>query len=113
MAGTGAAGTGAAAGVPGTGTVGSGTTTPLPKYRAPNKDEADQSIADIKAATDTAAVIGDYAAGMPLGPFVAGGIKVLGDHFAPSIDNYVRNTPTVPVYENWDENDFNNAFAGK
>lgn len=107
---TGVAGTGVAA----SGVVGTGTPPPPPKYRLPTKEEADQHIADTKALTDGTAVIGGIAAGGgPTGALVGGGIKVAADHFAPKIENHIRNTPWVPVYENWDENDFMNEFGGR
>ena len=116
---TGVAGTGVtASGMAGTGvasteTTGSGTVAPLPKYRAPNKDEADQHIASTKSMTTGIATIAGVAVGGPSGALVGGGIQAASEHYGPKIENHIRNSEWVPVYENWDENDFHNAFAGR
>lgn len=84
-----------------------------PKYRIPTKEEADQHIADSKAMmTIGSGVLGLAIGGIP-GAIAGIGAKATGEHLGPAMENHIRNSEWVPVYENWTENDFQNEFGGK
>jgi hypothetical protein len=84
-----------------------------PKYRKPTKEEADQHIADSKAMM----TIGSGALALGIGGIpgaIAGiGSKAAGEHFGPAMENHIRNSEWVPVYDNWTENDFMNEYGGR
>ena len=85
---------------------------PRPKYRQPTEEEKKQIVSDIKAF----GTLGAGAIGLGLGP-AGGAAATTGagfalEKFSPSIEKLVGNQATIPVYENWDESDFWNAYHG-
>jgi len=83
-----------------------------PKYRLPTEEEAKQKVADIKAFGG----LGAGAVGLSLGPIgsalTTGAAEFALTKFEPSLEKYVRESPTIPVYENWEESDYWQAYQG-
>jgi len=85
---------------------------PRPKYRLPTEEEAKQKVADIKAFGG----LGAGAVGLSLGPVGAFATAGLTDFaltkLEPTLEKYVRESPTIPAYENWEESDYWQAYQG-
>ncbi len=85
---------------------------PRPKYRLPNDEEAKQKLADYKFFGK----LGSSAVGLGLGPIGAATAEVAADlgltKYEPSLEKWIRNSPTIPAYENWEENDYWEAYQG-
>ncbi|WP_243358434.1 hypothetical protein [Fundidesulfovibrio terrae] len=79
-----------------------------PKWRLPTKEEADKTMAKLDGIV---AGVGTFAGGLgpvPLGVAAIGGGAYLGNR--PAIENDIRSKASEPVFENWDENDYQNYY---
>lgn len=85
-----------------------GTTVQGPKYRRPTQDETNKTMATMDGLVGG---IGTLASG--LGPIPAGIAGLgLGSYFLnrPDIEKNVQSQESEPVYENWDEHDYQNHY---
>jgi hypothetical protein len=90
-----------------------GESATAPKWRLPTKEEADQHIADTKAMITIGSGTLALGVGGPLGTIAGVGAKAIGESASPSIERHIRNTPWIPVHENWSESDYWNEYGGK
>lgn len=83
-----------------------------PKYRLPTAEEAKDTSSAIKSfGTGLAGTLA-----IPMGPIAGGVFSAIANStlegLSPRIERWVESTPSVPVYENWTESDFWNAYQG-
>ncbi|MFP5222310.1 MAG: hypothetical protein ACLGSA_08480 [Acidobacteriota bacterium] len=85
-----------------------GTPVLGPKYRQPTQDEINKTMSTMDGLVGG---IGTFASG--LGPIPAGIAALgLGGYFInrPDIEKSVRSQESEPVYENWEEHDYQNHY---
>lgn len=84
-----------------------GNTSERPKWRTPTEKELARTMGTLDA---TVGGVGAAIGGNGLGAFIAAPGIATYYYNRPDIEEHFRSKATEPVFENWDENDYQNYY---